>query len=289
MTKRAFAVEDLVQLPRLSATDGVTVIHELVGALATADRDREEAERARKGKKKGANDPALLAAPDNVRASLRRLADTGSALDRARAARQREAPKPPDKRKADVRVDRAWGTLLAWMNAVCALEDGATPSVEEMQRVRDRVFPGPERLGFLSERYKRQWKLGEDRTEVIEREGLAATIDAFGGARFLRNVVAAQQAYGAAVGMTAPVAPAAPKTPVRPALDAVLAALRDYVLKVRALADPDVPGSEALADRLLHPFVEWIEKSVNAPVTADEDEGEDDEEPEGGGGGKPTA
>ena len=44
---------------------------------------------------------------------------------------------------------------------------------------------------------------------------------------------------------------------MRAAFLAALAALRDYVTRVAAHADPDVPGSEAVSAALLAPLAAW--------------------------------
>ena len=40
-------------------------------------------------------------------------------------------------------------------------------------------------------------------------------------------------------------------------MDKLAAAMKSYIVKVAAYADPEEPGSEALSQALLVPFVQW--------------------------------
>ncbi|MFS8069478.1 MAG: hypothetical protein ACMG6S_24200, partial [Byssovorax sp.] len=87
-----------------------------------------------------------------------------------------------------------------------------------------------------------------------------------GGAAFLANITEAQEAYGRALNITVPVEVEATGE-VRARLVAALAAVRDYVNRVAAYAEPDVPGSDELAEALLLPLSVW--ESTHRASTAE--------------------
>lgn len=56
---------------------------------------------------------------------------------------------------------------------------------------------------------------------------------------------------------------------MRAKLDAALTALRDYATRIAAHADPDVPGSESLAEALLAPLARWESSHTSHPSHPD--------------------
>ena len=247
MGNRAFLFDDLVQLPRLSAADTVALITQIETACGAA--------REGKGKK--------LEIPQSVLAALGRAL---RARDELRAAMQSrgDTGAPPDRRRTDMAVDNAWGALEAFLGAHCRHQDSEKPTADEIQAVHDRIFPASEGLTFLLAPYKREWVACQDRLDIMAKEKLEAFIDKLGGARFLRNIHRLHVEYGKVLGITAPEAVETPAIDQRPLIQAAQASLREYVVKARAFADPDVAGSEDLVERLLQPLTSWISKPAAA-------------------------
>lgn len=111
-----------------------------------------------------------------------------------------------------------------------------------------------------------EWQQSKVRLDAIEREGHEKTFKQLGGSAFLANIAEAQEAYGIALGITVP-GPVEVTAEVGLRLLAALAAVRDYVNRVAAYAEPDVPGSEELADALLLPLSVW--ESTQRAATPD--------------------
>lgn len=114
----------------------------------------------------------------------------------------------------------------------------------------DLVYP--DALAFTKLPYRIEWQQSKLRLDAIARDGHEKTFKHLGGAAFLANVIEAQEGYGIALGITAPV-PVEAASEVRARMLTALDAVRDYVNRVAAYAEPDVPGSEALAETLLLP------------------------------------
>ena len=104
--------------------------------------------------------------------------------------------------------------------------------------------------------------------DAIARDGHDKTFKQLGGSAFLANLIEAQEGYGIALHITVP-APVEATGEVRVRLVAILAAVRDYVNRVSAHAEPDVPGSEELAEALLMPLSVWETTQRAAAPDAD--------------------
>jgi hypothetical protein len=83
--------------------------------------------------------------------------------------------------------------------------------------------------------------------DTITRIGALALVDA---------IKDAQDAYGKALGVTTSKPPET-SPELRAKRDAALDALKEYIVKVVAWADPLEPGSEALSEALLAPIEAW--------------------------------
>jgi hypothetical protein len=114
----------------------------------------------------------------------------------------------------------------------------------------------PDALAFTKLPYRIEWQQSKLRLDAIEREGHEKTFKQLSGSAFLANITEAQEAYGIALGITVP-ATAEATSEIGIRLVAILAAVRDYVSRVTAYAEPDVPGSEELAEALLLPLHVW--------------------------------
>ncbi len=234
---RSFTAQDTISLPRLGATEAAVLMKQLITGAEAKDTEL-------KGK-----------LPASIRRTLGRLAVAHTALDEATLPQVDETDTEA-KRKADRVVDRAWSATFRWLGGWCKLPASRNPHLAESLALFQLAFP--DALSFTKLKYRIQWKESQARLDAIKRDGHDKTFKQLGGEVFLQHLRETQEAYGKALHITAPL-PDQPSSPeVRPLLDAGLVALRDFVMKVGAHADPDVEGSEALSEALLRPLSEWV-------------------------------
>lgn len=192
------------------------------------------------------------ALPAALARSLSRLKDAAALL--AAALSPQVEGDGAAKRKADRVLDAAWSALHSWLLGWCQLPEGAHPLLAQANALRELVFAGG--LGFTQLRYKVQWQESEARLSAIDAHGHADVLKKLGGAVFLEHLREAHRVYGEVLHITRPL-PERAASDVQTALLATLDAIRDYVARVAALADPDEPGSEALSAALLRPLTSW--------------------------------
>jgi hypothetical protein len=249
---RSFTSRDIIQLPRLSAAEAAVLITEVI-TVAVAEK------KAAKGKE----------LPPPIERSCKRLTAAHAALDSILQPQADAELDTQAKRRSDRVIDNAWSASFDWLSGWCKLPAEKNPHLAEATSLFALVFP--EALGFTKLPYKIEWQQSKSRLDAIEREGHEKTFKQLGGAVFLSHILEAHEAYGAALHITVPRPSSAPAPDVRTALDAACSALRDYVTRVAAHADPDVPGSEALTEALLKPLAAW--ESSHRAVTPPAEDG----------------
>lgn len=158
------------------------------------------------------------------------------------------------KRKADRWIDSAWSGAFDWLSGWCKLPREKNPHLDQSRALMELCFA--EALGFTKLPYRLEWQQSKLRLDAIAREGHEKTFKQLGGAAFLANLTEAQEEYGTALGITAIAAPEVTGE-LGARMLAALAAVRDYVNRVAAHAEPDVPGSDELAEALLLPLSTW--------------------------------
>lgn len=141
------------------------------------------------------------------------------------------------------------------------------PHLDRAKLLMELVYP--DALGFTKLPYRIEWQESKVRIDAIRREGHEKTFKVLGGTAFFDAITEAHDAYGTTLGITAPLSVEATKK-VRERLDGALAALRDYVNRVSAHAEPDDAESQALADALLQPLTVW--EATHHAAAADEGE-----------------
>ncbi|WP_437592377.1 hypothetical protein [Sorangium sp. So ce1000] len=107
-----------------------------------------------------------------------------------------------------------------------------------------------------------QWTAMVQRMKTLKEERAQAVIEGFGGTRHYRQLVAADARFGEAYGFTTVVLAregGLGQTDGRPQWSAARDALRSLIQKIESHADPEIPGSEALAAFLLAPYVEMVD------------------------------
>jgi hypothetical protein len=187
--------------------------------------------------------------PASIEPSRQRLSTSLDALDIAQTPAE-AATDPQAQKHADDVVDNAWGAfndwLLGWTRVPAENQDAAT-------KLYDMLFT--EGLAFLKAKYKTEYAESDARLRALTPDH-EALIETLGGTPILQHLRDAHAAYGVALGVTE-VQPTPTKTTIRAELDAVRAALRDYVAKVVAYEDPDIEGSAELVAALLAPLLAW--------------------------------
>jgi hypothetical protein len=215
---------DLVQLPRLNADEAVLLVRELLASAKLA-----------------------YALPPPIERSRARLA---TALVDLEAELDSPPPTvdPTVRRRADRAIDGAWEATFEWLSGWCKLADEFNPHRSAARALFQLVFA--DALSFTKLPYKIEWAQSRARLEAIEREGHEPTFGALGGMAFLLQLRAAQKAYGVALQLAAP----EPTNSARERLAAMTGTLRQYVVRVSSNVDPEVPGSDRLAEDLLRPL-----------------------------------
>lgn len=242
---RAFTVESLVSLPRLNV-DGGQALFQALQAIVSDEKKL----------------------PAFVQPAWQRVATAGKALElaaRSRLAESSGKSPPSARRKADAVVDNAVAALDGFLAAWSRLPETYAES-QLAAATRQALFP--DGTGFLRLSYAQQWAQVERRCQLLKQDGHDQSIAKLGGSALTKHLLEAQAAYGEALGLTK--ATAVPQEPVgvREPLDAFVAALRLYVIKVTAYRDEASPATVALAERLLRPLVTWVGRVPQKGSTA---------------------
>jgi hypothetical protein len=232
---RSYTAQNLITLPRLSAAEADVLITQLLAA-ATIEA------KAAKGKE----------LPPPIERSRSRL--TVAHVTLSEIVAPQIAADTQAKRKADRWIDSAWSGTFDWLSGWCKLPLHKNPHLDLCKALMELCFA--EALGFTKLPYRLEWQQSRLRLDAIAREGHEKTFKQLGGSAFLANLTEAQEGYGVALGITVP-APAEVTGELGTRMLAALAAVRDYVNRVAAYAEPDVPGSDELAEALLLPLSVW--------------------------------
>jgi hypothetical protein len=261
---RGYTTQDLVALPRLNAREADVLATQLLSA-AKATEDA------------GSPLPPELSRP------LGRLRPASVKLGEVLEPREGDTPV---KKKADKLIDTCWKATQKWLDGWRILpgEDNLI-NRNKAESLFNICFS--DGLAFTKFRYPIEWRESGGKLSAIERAGHRQTFTDLGGAVFLSTLEKAQAHYGEVLGITTPPPDVDPDAAIRPQLDALLEAMRDYVGKVGAYPDPELPGSQELSNRLLRPIVEWdpLKASTSGAATASPRAPEPAPEPAPGSGG----
>jgi hypothetical protein len=188
-------------------------------------------------------------APEGVRKAARKVRKETLALQAA-WGKSDASPAPPDKRKADMRIDNAWGILLDRLDSYASLPAADFPKAARAREICDAISPKDRE--WLKLPYGAEWAESDKRLKKIDAEGLAADIDTLAGPEFLVEVRRAHEAYGIAIGVTKAPEEAPPVNLADP-LRALSRAVARYGLVIAAMVDEDA-ASVATARRALKPI-----------------------------------
>lgn len=235
---REFSADTLVVLPKLNSDSGLALWQALRAAVVAEKKLPRFLEPAWQS--------VEAAGAELSRAAQSRLADSGN-----------KAP-PAEKRKADTVVDNAVGALEQFLHAWSRLPD-TLPEAQLAAAVRQALFP--DGTGFLKLTFEQEWAQIERRLALLKHQGLDKQIAKLGGEAFVTHLTEAHGVYGKVLGLTAVPATPAEKAALSDPLQALSSALRLFVVKVTAYREADKPDTEALAERLLRPLMEWVSKA----------------------------
>ena len=179
----------------------------------------------------------------------------------AQAEQRHSAATEAERSAANTDSDDRWRAFEQWNAGAAGLsDDGETPVPSEARWLYAQLFPAPDGLRFITRRPRLQWTAMVQRMKTLEEERAQAVIEGFGGARHHRQLVAAHARFGDAYGFTTvALAKEGAPTDGRPQWSAARDALRSLIQKIESHADPEIPGSEALAAFLLAPYVELVD------------------------------
>src|SRR4051812_26008784 len=188
------------------------------------------------------------APPDNVKKAAKKLHKDVVALQAA-WAKADALPAPPDKRKADMRTDNAWGVFLDRLEAYARLPVEHYPKAARARELVDTISPDRE---WLKLPYEAEWAESGKRIKRIDKENLATDCDALAGPEFLHEVRQAHKGYGEALGVTKP-AQEGDNVNLADPLRAVSRAIARYGVAVAGMADDD-DATLALMRKALRPI-----------------------------------
>ncbi len=239
---RSYAADDVIALPRMSAAHAFALGTSLVAAAGKHS------------------------VPKSAAKAFRRLEDANGNLNQALLAAAADKTYGPEAVAADRVIDNAWGSLHDWLLAWKRLPD--SPSAAKAGAVHAAVFP--DGLAFIQKAFPEEWTQSQLRLQKIDRDGHGTAISDLGGKEILTKVKSAHKTYGSVLGITnvdeATKVSSGPAK--RPHLDAFASALRDYVAKVAASAEPDDDASQQLATSLLAPLTDFKAKSAGTTAAA---------------------
>lgn len=204
-------------------------------------------------------------APDHVRAAARALRKGTVALQ-TEWAKSYARPPQKDRRKADTRIDNAWGILLDRLVAYAHLPADTYPRTTRASELVDVL--SPDGRAWLALAYSAEWAESDRRLKQVDAEGLASDINALAGPEFLAEVRAAHVQYGEALGITHAAEPD-PEVNLAEPLRALAQAVTRYSFAVASTFDGS-PATAAVAHAALNPIdLHRAQQSRRAIASAD--------------------
>ncbi len=231
-------VADLIQLPRFDAAGAVELGEALLAVAGEVPELPGSLKRA-----KDALEEDLAALRGAAAARLAAAVSAAAATDQAAIA------------AADRALDACWTALHDLLSAFTKLPDGIAQKAEA-GALLDAIFP--DGLSFILLPHESEWEQSEQRLLRIAEDWLADRIQRLGGGVLVETLAAAHAAYGKALGLPRPPGEKADgATGVAKALDAFVATLRVYTIKVTAHVEIGEPQTAVLASALLEPLLHY--------------------------------
>ncbi len=260
-------ISPVVTLPRLNAADAIALVLALGTALDLAQSEQAAVSEGQAANSRGRRQaeapvPTALpvAIPANISACVARLRGSCERLEAARkgdATPSATAPKRRSRKVIFAAYQRAWTAARSQVGVW--REAGMFAALPAAQReALDAVFPDGGGAEGLTGSARRVWTAGRDLLATARGRGVFATFASLRSAEVLSHVVALHDELGAELGVTAKTRRRGGTSGnVAPALGEVQSGLREYVIKVSAMVEGDVPGSAVVAEALLAPFGEF--------------------------------
>ncbi len=220
----AFSSDDLIQLPRLSGGEASLLIAELL-AMARQQGNL----------------------PGPIERSRARLEVVSIALAAALKSSVEPVVPPAVRRRAERAAAAAWEATFDWLSGWCKLEGDDNPHRAAACDLFALLFPSDADKGALPSPRIEAGE-GTPRLAGLDQEQLA-TFALLGGKAFLDQLRKAQRGLDLTAG-----APREDAAAVREQIAAAAGALRQYLVRVSSHADPEIAGSEALAEALMRPL-----------------------------------
>lgn len=175
-----------------------------------------------------------------------------------------------DPRPADIAIDRAWGAMVARLQAWTQLPEGEHPEQERAALLLAIV--APDGLSALKLPYRAQWTTLKTRLDELHAQKLDGELTALAGKVFVDEVRRRFDDYGRVLGLTA-----AQDAIELPNLSALLRDAQQrvsaYVVQVLATIDPDDASTTKIARDALRPLADARENANAArraqPVASD--------------------
>ncbi len=186
----------------------------------------------------------------------------------ARAIREfsvQETPSDPNEPSVDKEaraLDDAWRLFSSWLGAFAGLPEEYAPDVGRIRALNRMLFRSGRPLILIPSR--EEWAQSEFQLSALAGGGFEPIIARLGGGPFLDRVKDAHASYGKALGIRVPVK-MENDDEAWDLLQSLLSAMKSYIAKVAAYADPDDSGSEILSQTLLSPLFEFRETPSASP------------------------
>ena len=196
------------------------------------------------------------------RRAARALRAVTVALKQLWSARERSLSmvKTVDRVAADNRIDVAWGALKMRISGCAMLPQAASPLVVLAEALEAKLFS--KGMSFLKAPMEAEWAVSDEMITRIDKDELAANIDAVAGPEYLVEIRGAHIAYGEALGITkAHVVQEDVAALVEP-LRTVIGAIGDYALQIVASVDREDAASIKVARNALLPMDRYRENAA---------------------------
>ncbi len=136
------------------------------------------------------------------------------------------------------------------------------------REVLTRVFGANLKVSRAQTDGRALWTLGSKTLAEKDFAAVEAIFHANGAEDLVTHLRSLHEELGVAFGMTAAVSVPAPPVTTSEIVAEVQSVMREYVLKVHAMVSPVVPGSEALAAKLLAPLADLVQSKGSKPAKA---------------------
>ncbi len=226
----SLASSDLIQLPRLTASEAAGLLSDILHAAATVGP-----------------------LPAGIERTRRRLQSALADLDAAITGVSVRAGDVERQREADREIDNAWEATYLWLSGFCRLPEAANCHVAQAKSLFSQIFS--DGTTFTKLPYRVQFAESKARLDAIANEGSEEVFAVLGGSTFLAELYRAHKGYEDAL---SPLLALDDDTSThKEELASAMGALRQYVVRVSSFSDASISGSEALAQALLAPLARW--------------------------------